>query len=480
VRPERLPLVLWTSTLLACDQPNSRSRVDGVQLDLPEPVPLLAEHDLEAADAIMLGSEPGEQAASGFAALGDVDGDGRDDFAVATPRLGTWASELGGAYILRAPPTGTWRLPAADIVVEGSQPDHELGTAVSAAWDMDGDGISELILGGPGEDGLDTDTGSLYVFGSALLGPGAYELGPGDAVASVRGSTERMDLGLAADGRGDLDADGLGDLLVSSEFDLWIFHGPLGGDHFEYDADAFIHSADGGDVFSWSARHVGDVDGDGLGDIATGTYNRGLVRLLLGPHSGHILVEDADAQIEQEASGDYTGRAIAGGTDLDGDGLSDFLVGAERNDNAGNAAGVVYVFTTLPSGDASASTADAQILGPEELAQVGASLDFAGDVDGDGEQDLIIGAPYMLEERGAAFLVLGPVIGSVSLADRDVMMRGMTEGGLAGTAVAGAGDVDGDGLDDLLVGAPWDDTNGSYAGAGFLIYGASLFDEPAL
>jgi len=472
--------VLWTSALLACDLPEAELQANNAQLDLPDQVSLLAEHDLEAADAIMLGSEPGEQAASGFAALGDVDGDSRDDFAVATPMLGSWASELGGAYVLRAPPTGTWRLPAADIVVEGSQPDHELGTSVSAAWDMDGDGLSELILGGPGEDGLDTNTGSVYLFGSALLGPGAYELGPADADASVRGSTELMDLGLAADGRGDLDGDGLGDLLVSSEFDLWIFHGPLSGDHFEYDAGASIHSLDGGDIFSWSARHVGDVDGDGLGDIATGTYNRGLVRLLLSPTSGRSFIEDADLQLEQEASGDYLGKAIAGGTDLDGDGLSDFLVGAERNDSGGNAAGVVYVFTTLPSGDASASTADAQILGPEELAQVGVSLDFAGDVDGDGEQDIIIGAPYLFDERGAAFLILGPVSGSVSLADRDVMMRGMTEGGQAGMAVAGAGDVDGDGLDDVLVGAPWDNTSGSYAGAAFLIYGSSLFEEPAL
>jgi len=444
--------------------------------DDPGPSPILDEHDLASADYVMLGSEAMELAGSGLAALGDLDGDSLDDFAVAAPELGSWDGFLGGAYVLRAPPPGTWRLPAADILIEGTTEQQWLGTTIAPVWDMDGDGVHELMLGSPDEDGAQYGQGGAYLFTSAQLGPGDYELFSDEAYAIVRGSLEHMEMGCGGDGRGDLNGDGVGDLLVGSEDDLWIYMGPISGESYEYDADAALHAGSEYSTYGGGPTHAGDLDGDGLGDLATHYFIDGeySVFLHLGPFEGHRSQDDAHAVLLPEAEDYLKYLSLSGGHDLDGDGLDDLAIGAPRNDNAGENAGAVHILTSLPEGEFGIGDARAVVYGPDAHAEAGAVVDASGDVDGDGQLDLLAGAPSFQDARGAAFLVYGPFTGTYSMSDGDVMMRGMTEGGTAGAAVAHAGDIDGDGLGDILVGAPLDDTNGEEAGAAFLVLGASL------
>jgi hypothetical protein len=442
----------------------------------PEPVRLLEELDLLDADLIMLGGTSSDQAGSGLVPLGDVDHDGLDDFAVGARRLSSWAEALGGGYVLRAPPPGSWRLPAADIVIEGIVPMGQLD--ITGAMDMDGDGLGELVLSGRY---VYSGVGAAYVMPGDMLGPGAYELDVDEAVASIQGvedgSTDHEHL-YCSSASGDLDGDGRGDLVLFTDEESLFFLGPVVGDLSYSDADgALTNRADNEDpVFT----HAGDLDGDGVGDLLAAVYdldNRGSVAVLLGPITASTDLADYDALLRGDDEFYDDSEIVEAGRDFDGDGLDDFVVGDCRDDAVADNAGAVYLFTSLPTGVQGLSTAATTITGSEQYESAGWTNAFAGDVDGDGEQDLLVGSPIWQDAQGAVFLVLGPLPGGTMGTDEaDLMIRGPGDYIGVGEYLSSAGDVDGDGLDDFLIGTPDDDTSGHQAGAAFLFYGGSLFE----
>ena len=117
------------------------------------------------------------------------------------------------------------------------------------------------------------------------------------------------------------------------------------------------------------------------------------------------------------------------------------------------------------------ATAEAMFVGEHEADQAGSAVAAAGDVDGDGHADLLVGAVGEASGGGAVYLLQGPVTGSIDLAPADAKWIGQ---GHAGWSMAGVGDLDADGLDDLLLGDPLDDSNGIDAGAAWLVLGSSL------
>jgi len=205
-----------------------------------------------------------------------------------------------------------------------------------------------------------------------------------------------------------------------------------------------------------------------------GGTEAGLVYLVAGPITADLALSSADARLIGEDASDHSGRAIAGAGDIDGDGLEDMLVGARGDDDGGSDAGAVYVVLGPTTGDMDLSAADAKLTGDEGDyvgAQYGTS--GAGDVDGDGYADILIGASGNREggaNAGAAYLLCGPVSADQGLADGDAKLVGAAGDG-AGSSVASAGDVDADGSDDLLIGASANDEGGESAGAAFLVYG---------
>jgi hypothetical protein len=184
----------------------------------------------------------------------------------------------------------------------------------------------------------------------------------------------------------------------------------------------------------------------------------------------------ADAKLVGEPRTSFDLAAIvAGPGDVDGDGHDDVLVGAPNNDEGGKDAGAAYLVLGPVTGTRDLSLADAKLLGERNNDQAGASVSGAGDVDADGHDDLLVGAHANSEGgvlAGAAYVVLGPVTGTLDLYYADAKLVGERREDYAGVSVSGAGDVDDDGHDDLLVGAL--SRAGASGGAAYLVYGAGL------
>jgi hypothetical protein len=229
---------------------------------------------------------------------------------------------------------------------------------------------------------------------------------------------------------------------------------------------------------------AGDVNGDGHSDLLFGASaifsgsDAGAAFLVLGPVTGTLdLSSMADATLMGEEVGDWAGDGVSGAGDVDSDGHDDVLVGAIHNSEGGRYAGAAYLVLGPVTGTRDLSLADAKFVGERPGDAAGLAVSGAGDVNADGHADVLVGSLYNDEgglDAGAAYLVLGPVTGTFDLSRADVKLVGQYVAEHAGETASGAGDVDADGRDDLLVGAPWRNEPGPTFGAAYLIYGGGL------
>ncbi len=178
--------------------------------------------------------------------------------------------------------------------------------------------------------------------------------------------------------------------------------------------------------------------------------------------------DPADTLLVVEESDDPGVLAVGG--DLDGDGIDDLLVGIRAASDAGVDAGAVAIlYGPVARGDSIRETPD-RLTGEFSNAEAGTGVAYAGDLGGDGRDDLLVAAaPW--RDNGAVYVVTGPVYGTVSLSDAHAEIRGTARDTWFGGRFAPAGDVDGDDEDDLLIGAPYDDTIAEEAGAVYLYLG---------
>jgi hypothetical protein len=258
------------------------------------------------------------------------------------------------------------------------------------------------------------------------------------------------------------------------------------------DADHILLGENLGDKAGFHVAGVGDVDADGLDDVlVTADTNGdagedgGKAYLVTGAElvSGEQALADMETTWVSEGEADLLGHNGLGAGDLDGDGLGDVLISAYIDAAGGVDRGVVYLLlgSEIASG-ASLGEVAHTFVGEADLDRLGHGLGGNGDVDGDGLMDLFMGAYGNSEvaySAGKAYLVLGGSLsaGALSVADADHAMTGAVLGDKAGFNVALVGDVDGDGRDDLHVGAKWNDESGNKAGQSYLVYAETLLAQ---
>ena len=357
------------------------------------------------------------------------------------------------------------RYPNRMVVVdwEGMHPDGIPGEGHVQTWLMEGTREVAIVL----DDVEFEDTG--------------YDGGAG-AIVGVQGISG---VGLAVSCAGGL----------SSGTTFWVSP-PYGrADNSDIDltsAEVHLTGANDYDQFGESLA-TGDVNGDGHIDLLAGTSTQDTAWLVYGgPHISSATT-DAMGLPVQGGSGTYLGQTVAVG-DLSGDGFAEMVIGAPRADFAANEAGSVWIVSTLAAGGSSAiqDHAAARLDGPaaSTKARAGTALAIPGDVDGDGYDDLLVGAPRedtRGADAGAAYLWYGSSnLGGVTDLSVAPRFQGEALNDRLGDAVAG-GDIDGDGAAELFLGAPQNDTSaidggrayvlpsGSWSGAHFVETASTLF-----
>jgi hypothetical protein len=382
------------------------------------------------------GTQPEEGFGQSVAGLGDVDGDRVPDFAVgATTTLIALAISAPGTVRVYSGATGLQLLAV-------SGPGGQFGWSLAGTGDVNGDLVPDFIVGEP----VDSYGGEAIVFsgadGAALL---TLEAPPAPVPNPVNY------FGLSVAGPGDVNGDGVPDLLIGA---------PLaapGGVYFVGQAIAFsgtngailwtFNGSYEGERFGWSVAGAGDLDGDGKADLLVGeapyffTGAVGVVRAFSGGNGAPLLF------ILGTSGNDQFGASVGGVGDVTGDGIADFVVGATFADpggieNAGSA--------TLVSGSTGAPLASSGGSGAHD--HFGCSVAGIGDVSGDGTPDYLVGAPYAdptgIADAGRASLLSGA--GGAPL----LAFEGAAPGEWLGLSVSGVGDLDDDGVPEMLIGAP--------------------------
>jgi hypothetical protein len=441
---------------------------------------LTGTQSLDDADATVLGSVAGARFGS-MIATGDLTGDGIQDVVMSGSN---WGSAAGRVVLIAGPLEGeqaTADLPSWD----GTDAGDKLGIGLAVLGDTDGDGASDLIIGAPGASGgASWGGGEAYV----LLGPfdpsGSFSL-LSEMSARVSGGAGGAYLGRSLGAVGDFNDDGLADVLVSLHgYDRSVLlMGPIEGDVSLADDVGLSLEGPGGTESGFQGVGAGDVDGDGLADVLigaryAGSSNHGKVYLVLGREaaSGVLnLNDEADAVFVGFAPNDNAGEALAS-SDVDGDGLSDLLIAAPGGNGDSVNAGVVYLVTDAFSGTEDISEAAwLSMSGSRAYGEMGLSMTHL--LDADGSSMLAAGAPG-IDAGGAVpgdvWIFDASSSGSLQTSDAVGHLTGSVDYGQAGVALAAPGDIDGDGMDDLLVGESDVDTSVTSGGQLSLFSGGGL------
>ncbi len=421
---------------------------------------------------------------------------------------------------------------ANGFIIPGPPDDAKLGSAVSALGDVNGDGFDDFAVTAPrapGSAGNGNDAGVTYVFFgkdtpfNVLLDVGLLDGTNGFVIRGVDGG----DLsGVSVSGGGDINGDGLADILIGASV-----ADPVDGDYgaayvvfgstAAFDPELALSALDGtngfrfdgqsdGDFFGFAVNASGDINGDGITDLVIGAPNagadsKGRAYVLFGsrlPFPAAVaesLLNGTNGFIIDGEGGSLADFGAAVSTvDVNGDGFDDVVVGApsftDPSDVYGVFKGAAYVVFGTPTQKSSTTSVTTlngkngfKVLGEQAFSSLGFAVSGAGDLNNDGIDDLVVGAPgrdgfSVVGQPGSAYVVFGKTKGWSPLIDVGTLngangfeIVGAETFDFAGASVGSVGDFNGDGIADIIVGAPGSDASGNNKGAAHVIFGRNGF-----
>jgi T1SS-143 domain-containing protein len=490
----------------------------------------------------IIGQNAADSAGQSVSTAGDVNGDGYDDVIVGANLNNAGGTGAGAAYVVYGGPNtalvnglvdlDTVALGTGGFKIVGQNAGDWAGIRVAAAGDVNGDGYADVLVGASSGS---NDT-AYVIFGGAnsALANGVIDL---DTVATgqggfkITGEPAHDGLGRSLGAAGDVNGDGYADFILgvigndaSGAYTgaAYVVYGgpnaaPAGGvlDLAAIAAGTGGFKIVGENAFDQSGSNkvasAGDVNADGYDDLIIGAngndaggadggaayvvYGGPNVALVNGTINLDTVATGVGGfKIIAEGAGDAVGVTVDSAGDINGDGIDDLIVGAYHDDTNGAYAGGAYVVyggsnPALSGGTLSLATIAVgqggfKIVGESPSDNAGFWVAAAGDVNGDGFADVIVGAggnDAGGDEAGAAYVIYGGANGAIvnGVLDLGVVASGI--GGFkvigeaavdsAGGSVSSAGDVNGDGFDDVIIGAKLNDTAGDGAGAAYVIYG---------
>ncbi len=476
---------------------------------------------------VINGETPKSLSGTTVSSAGDVNGDGLDDLII----LSLYdkddrnnSDEASRTYVVfgkineTVVDLSTIRSSSDGFIINGEMSETISGISASSAGDVNGDGLDDLIIGSHWVDlAGNTQVGkSFVVFGKTnTTAINLSDITSGTGGFVINGENTNDGSGISVSSAGDVNGDGSDDLIIgaygangfagksfvvfgkndTNAINLSTIESGTGGFAINNDITADSDAGAGASVSS-----AGDVNGDGLDDLIVGAYraqnSSGKSFVVFGKKDNRDVVNLSAIEsgtggfvINGENSDDVSGYSVSSAGDVNGDGLDDLIVGAHQADLTNSAdAGKSYVVFGKANTDAinlssiATGTGGFVINGENAGDKSGYSVSSAGDVNGDGLDDLIVGAYYAdsagKADIGKSFVVFGKAdtttvnLSNITSGTGGFVINGENAGDKSGLSVSSAGDVNGDGLDDLIIGAPSaGSTNNANAGKSFVVFG---------
>ena len=441
--------------------------------------------------------------------IGDLNRDGIPDIAVGANWDNAGGPDRGAIHIMFMNTDGsvdkTVEINGATTNGPSLSNYDYFGSSVTSIGDLNRDGIPDIIVGAYGDDAGGDDKGAIHIMFMNTDGSVKSTVEINGATTNGPSLSDNVFFGISVASIGDLDRDGIPDIAVGAYGDdtggtnkgaihiislTSLF--PSGNGFVDSTVEINGATTNGPslsdrDFFGVSATSIGDLNRDGIPDIAVGAnwddaggLDRGAIHIMFMNTDGSVdktvEINGATTNGPSLSNTDYFGASVTSIGDLNRDGIPDIIVGAYGDDAGGDDKGAIHIMFMNTDGSVKSTVEinDTTTNGPSlnNTDYFGVSVTSIGDLDGDGVDDIIVGArgdDAGGEDRGAIHIMFmntdGSVKSTVEINDATANGPSLNNDDFFGASVASIGDLNRDGIPDIIVGANWDDASGDTRGA---------------